>query len=51
MKAELIFKEKKLLSSPNDDQLAIADIKIWRLPKDKRYPDGIKLVKERVFNI
>ncbi|MBN1115022.1 MAG: hypothetical protein JXA66_06745 [Oligoflexia bacterium] len=42
MKAGLIFREKKLLHNLVDDQLAIAEIRIWRVPKGRHYPDGIK---------
>ncbi|MBP9708894.1 MAG: hypothetical protein KBD78_14760 [Oligoflexales bacterium] len=41
IKAELKFYEKRILQNKTD-QLAIAEIKIWKIPKSTHYPQGLK---------
>jgi hypothetical protein len=42
MKAELLFHEKRILHNKATDQLAVAELRIWKIPKSKAYPKGIK---------
>lgn len=42
MKAEPIFKEKRLLLNRVNGDAAIAELKIWNVPKSKDYPEGRK---------
>lgn len=42
MKATPIFKEKRLVEHAKSGALAIAEIKIWQIPKDKYYESGRK---------
>ena len=42
MKAESLLKEKRLLWNPQTKLFAVAELKIWKIPKSKDYPRGIK---------
>lgn len=42
MKATLLFHEKRILESEHAGELAIAELKVWRIPKSKDYPAGRK---------
>jgi len=42
VKDEVIFKEKRLLLNPVTGDAAIAELKIWSVPKFKDYPEGRK---------
>ncbi|MGK5084606.1 DUF6516 family protein [Bdellovibrionota bacterium FG-1] len=42
MKAEPLFREKRLLLNPTTRDAAVAEIKIWSVPQSKDYPDGRK---------
>jgi len=42
MKAEPIHKEKRILLNKQNGKFAIAELKIWKVPKTKDYPKGIK---------
>lgn len=42
MKAELIFHEKRLVSHTKTEELAIVEIKVWKVPSSKDYPSGRK---------
>lgn len=50
MKAILILHEKKLLLHKRTNDLAIAEIKIWRVLKSKHYGTGIKYSLYLVHN-
>ena len=42
VKAEPIFREKRLLLKPATGEAAVAELKIWRVPRSKDYPEGRK---------
>jgi hypothetical protein len=42
MKADPILKEKRILVSSVDGRLAIAELRIWRFPKTRAYPHGVR---------
>ena len=42
MKAEPIFREKRILAHRATGDMAIAELKIWRVPRSAAYPRGIK---------
>ncbi len=42
MKATPVLKEKRMLVNSTTDKIAIAELKIWEIPKTKDYPQGIK---------
>ena len=42
MKAEPIFTEKRMLHNPVTGEAAIAELKIWNVPRSKDYPEGRK---------
>ena len=42
MKAQALYRERRVLTNHVSGDAAIAEIKIWRVPKSKNYPDGIK---------
>lgn len=42
VKAEAIFKEKRLLLNPSTGDAAIAELKIWCVPLSKDYPEARK---------
>lgn len=42
MKADPIHREKRILVHRVTRDLAIAEIKIWRVLKSEHYPDGLK---------
>lgn len=42
MDALLLLHEKKLVYHKKKKELAIVEIKVWIIPKDKNYEEGIK---------
>ncbi len=42
MKAEPILREKRILTNKRTGDLAIAELKVWRVPKSGAYPVGVK---------
>jgi hypothetical protein len=42
MKAILLFHEKRVLENEKTGELAIAELKIWQIPKTRYYPSGRK---------
>jgi hypothetical protein len=42
VKAEPVFKEKRMLSNQITGAAAVAELKIWNVPKSKDYPEGRK---------
>lgn len=42
MKAEPLFHEKRLLLNRETGDVAVAELKVWRVPKSSHYPDGTK---------
>lgn len=42
MKATLLFHEKRILENGISGDLAIAELKVWQIPKSKDYPAGRK---------
>ena len=42
MKAELLFHEKRILYNKTTDQMAVAELRIWKIPQSKAYSKGIK---------
>lgn len=42
MKAELLFREKRLVINPRTKEMAVVEIKVWRVPRSKEYPHGRK---------
>ncbi len=42
MKASLLFHEKKLISHKKSNKFAIVELKVWQIPKDIHYPEGLK---------
>lgn len=42
MKAEPILREKRILTNKRTGDLAIAELRVWRVPKSHAYPAGIK---------
>ena len=41
MKAELLFHEKRAVSG-RSGKIGIVEIKVWKIPSDKYYPEGLK---------
>jgi len=50
MRAFLLLHEKKLVLHKTTDELAIVEIKIWRVPKSRFYGKGIKYSLYLVHN-
>ena len=42
MKANPIFREKRLLQHSRSSQIAIAELKVWAIPRSSAYPAGRK---------
>lgn len=42
MSAESLLKEKRVLWNSHTNKFGLAELKIWRIPKSKDYPAGIK---------
>lgn len=42
MNAALLFHEKRIVTKLNVNEIAIAEIKIWEVPRSDHYPEGIK---------
>lgn len=42
MKAEPILQEKRILLNRRTEEAAIAELKIWKVPRSKHYPTGQK---------
>lgn len=42
MKAVPLLKEKRVLRNRQIDKFAVAELKIWKIPKTKHYPHGVK---------
>lgn len=42
MKAELLFHEKRILQGKVTDHLAIAELRVWKVPTSRDYPHGRK---------
>lgn len=42
MKAATIFREKRIVVNIKTGKQAIAELKIWRIPKSLHYPSGVK---------
>jgi hypothetical protein len=42
VKAEPLFREKRLLENKATGDVGIAELKIWSIPKSKDYPSGRK---------
>lgn len=42
MKAEPFLREKRILTHRGTGELAIAELKIWKIPRSKDYPGGVK---------
>ncbi|TVQ81055.1 MAG: hypothetical protein EA369_00680 [Bradymonadales bacterium] len=42
MKAQSVFREKRILENPKTGKVAIVELKIWKVPKSKAYPEGRK---------
>jgi len=42
MKAEPLFHEKRLLLNRTTGEAAVAELKIWNVPRSKDYPQGRK---------
>ncbi len=42
MRAKQLFHEKRILAHRETDEVAVAEIRIWRVPRSERYPIGIK---------
>jgi len=42
MKATLLFHEKRILEHERGGEIAIAELKVWRIPKSRHYPEGRK---------
>jgi hypothetical protein len=40
--AKLLFHEKRILAHRETEEIAIAELKIWRVPRSERYPGGRK---------
>jgi hypothetical protein len=38
----MLYKQKLILIHPKTDELGIAEIKVWKVPKDEHYKEGIK---------
>lgn len=50
MKAEPILREKRILTNRRTGDLAIAELKVWRVPKSSAYPGGVKFSLFLVFD-
>src|SRR4051812_11181359 len=50
MKATLLFHEKRILENEKSGELAVAELKIWRIPKSQYYPAGRKFSLFLVVN-
>ena len=42
MRAEPYLREKRILIHKSSGELAIAELKIWKIPKSKEYSKGVK---------
>ncbi len=42
MKATLLFHEKRIMVNGKNGELAIAELKVWQIPKSQHYPAGRK---------
>ncbi len=42
MRAEPVFREKRLLFNRRTGQAAVAELKVWKVPKSDHYPEGRK---------
>jgi len=42
MKAIPIFQQKRLIAHSGTGEIAIAELKIWKVPRSKDYPQGVK---------
>lgn len=42
MTAESLLREKRVLWNPLTKKFAVAELKIWKIPKSRDYPKGIK---------
>lgn len=42
MKAEALFREKRVIFNRKTKEVAVAEIKIWKVPKSVQYPGGVK---------
>ena len=42
VKAEIVFKEKRMMLNQVTGDAAVAELKIWNVPKSKDYPEGRK---------
>ena len=42
MVAAVVFREKRAILNSQTGQLAIAEIRIWRIPRSLHYPEGRK---------
>lgn len=42
MKAEPFLRERRILVHRSTGELAIAELKIWKVPKSKEYTRGVK---------
>ena len=42
MKAALLFHEKRIVMNPKTEEVAVVEIKTWKVPKSKDYPHGRK---------
>ena len=42
MKAELLFHQKIVLRHHVQNELGIFEVIVWRVPKSRTYPDGVK---------
>lgn len=49
MKARLQFHEKRIVVDPEAGRIAVAEIKIWKVPKSNDYPSGKKFSLFLVF--
>jgi hypothetical protein len=42
MKAAEVFKQKMVLNHATQERIAIFEIVVWEVPKNKFYPEGLK---------
>ena len=50
MRTFLIVQEKRIINNPTTDELAIAELKIWKVPSSKDNPIGRKFTLFMVVN-
>ena len=50
MKAEILLREKRLLENRTTGDVAIAELKVWSVPRSKDYPQGRKFSLFLVVN-